>query len=197
MLKRQCTMTLGILLAGGGLLGVAACRATVAGDPDRPIKIEAHITLDVRQVKETASSIEDMVNPEPKSAQKPRSRLGDWLVPSAWAASPQLKFMTPEAQRAIDSRRDRYKQLKEYKMKGWVGENNQGLVSALVSTPEVTALVEQENRDRELIYRTIIEQNNLPGDAMATVKAAFAQEQRERAEPGEKIQQPSGEWVTK
>ena len=170
------------------LIGSVGCRATVAGDPDRPIKIEAHVTIDVRQIKEEARSIEDLVNsPAPKKS----SRVGDWMVGTAWAE------LSPEVMDAVNSRRDRVGQLKNYKAQGLIGEDNQGHVAALGGGPEVQTLVEAENRDRETIYQAQVQDKGLPPDAIGTVQAAFAAEQRDRAEPGEKIQQPDGSWVTK
>ncbi len=197
------------MMASLTLLGLTACRATVAGDPDRPIKIEAHITIDVRQIKEEAHSIEDMVSGKaPVAAQKPRSRLDEGMaslkllsrdVPQrgaslAWA---QESTLSPEVQAAVNARRDRFAQLKSYKTKGWVGEDKEGTVAALGGGAEVQAFVEAENRDRETIYRAKLKEKNLPAEAIATIRAAFAQEQRDRAEPGEKIQLPSGEWTAK
>ena len=179
------------VLAGTGaaaLIGGIGCRATVAGDPDRPIKIEAHVTIDVRQIKEEAHSIEDLVSgPAPKKT----SRAGEWLVTSAWAE------LSPEVMAAVNARRDRFGRIKSYKGQGLAGEDNQGHVAALGGGSEVQGLAEAENRDRETIYQEQVKEKGLPADAIATVRAAFAQEQRDRAEPGEKIQQPSGEWTTK
>ena len=181
-----------------GLLGFTSCRATVAGDPDRPIKIEAHITLDIRQVKETAASIEDMVSGKaPPSASKPSSSLREFLDPAAFAEPPQLKTTTPEIQKAIDSRRDRFSQLKTYKSQGVIGEDNQGHAAVLGGGPEVAALVDAENRDRETIYKAIVQQNNLVAETIDTIRATFAEVQREKADSGEKIQLPSGQWQTK
>ncbi len=38
------------------------CTVKAVGDPKRPITIEAHITLDVRELKSTAADIEDYVS---------------------------------------------------------------------------------------------------------------------------------------
>ncbi len=189
---------LAVTLGGVAIGGLVGCRATVAGDPNRPIKIEAHITLDIRQVKETAASIEDMVSGKAQqTTQKPHSRLSDWMTPLAWADAPQLKVTTPEVQKALDARRDRYSSLKAYKAQGLIGEDKEGHVVALGGGAEVQGLVSAENPDRETIYRAIVVQNNLPSDSIATIRAAFAEVQREKADPGEKIQLPSGEWKTK
>ncbi len=174
------------------MIGSTGCRATLAGDPDRPIKIEAHVTIDVRQIKEEAHSIEDLVNgPAPKPAQKPISLLGQWLVPNAWAE------LSPEVMQAVNSRRDRVGQIKAYKGQGLIGEDNQGHVAVLGPGSDVQGLVEAENRDRETIYRVQVQEKGLSADAIGTIREAFAQEQRDRAEPGEKIQTPDGSWITK
>ena len=187
MMKRLFGWTV-IGIGSAALIGTVGCRATVAGDPDRPIKIEAHVTIDVRQIKEEARSIEDLVNsPAPKRS----SRVGDWMVGTAWAE------LSPEVMSAVNSRRDRVGQLKSTKAQGLIGEDSQGHVAALGGGPEVQALVEAENRDRETIYQAQVQEKGLPADAIGTVRAAFAQEQRDRAESGEKIQTPSGEWTTK
>lgn len=39
----------------------SGCTAKVVGDPNRPITINANVVVDVRGLKQTATSIEDMV----------------------------------------------------------------------------------------------------------------------------------------
>ncbi len=56
-----------ILLA---VLFLAGCTVKAVGDPNRPITINAHITLDVKGLKDTASGIEDYVS---GVKEKPRS----------------------------------------------------------------------------------------------------------------------------
>ena len=108
----------------------------------------------------------------------------------------KIKEMTPQVQAALDARKSRYDQLKDLKEKGIIGENNHGYVQALSDDPEAKALVEAENKDRRLIYKTIEEQNNLT-DAMETIEKVFGQVQRDKANPGDKIQEDDGQWVTK
>ena len=40
---------------------VAGCTVKAVGDPERPITINANVVVDIRGLKQTASSIEDMV----------------------------------------------------------------------------------------------------------------------------------------
>lgn len=107
-----------------------------------------------------------------------------------------LKEMTPEVSAALEARRARFDNLADLKSKGMVGEDDRGYVKALVSAPEVEAVVEAENKDRTIVYTTIARQNNLAAE-MATIEKVFAGVQRDKAKPGEKIQADSGQWVTK
>ncbi|MBI3616613.1 MAG: YdbL family protein [Candidatus Omnitrophica bacterium] len=107
-----------------------------------------------------------------------------------------LKEMTPEVSAALDARRARFDNLADLKSKGMVGEDDRGYVKALVSAPEVEGVVEAENKDRTIVYTTIAGQNNLAGE-IATIEKVFAEVQRDKAKPGEKIQADSGQWVTK
>ena len=43
-------------------LALGGCTVKAVGDPKRPITIQAHITLDIRELKDTASNIEDLVS---------------------------------------------------------------------------------------------------------------------------------------
>jgi hypothetical protein len=40
---------------------LAGCTVKAVGDPNRPITINANVVVDIRGLKQTASSIEDMV----------------------------------------------------------------------------------------------------------------------------------------
>ncbi|MBF0594743.1 MAG: hypothetical protein HQL22_07230 [Candidatus Omnitrophica bacterium] len=44
------------------LLFCAGCTVKAIGDPNRPITINAHITIDIKGLEKTANSIEDMVS---------------------------------------------------------------------------------------------------------------------------------------
>ena len=49
-----------LLLLGACVL--TGCTVKAVGDPNRPITINAHITIDIKGLQKTASSIEDMVS---------------------------------------------------------------------------------------------------------------------------------------
>jgi len=117
------------------------------------------------------------------------------MVTNAWAASYDIKEMTPEVKSALDGRRSRFEELKSLKAQGAVGENNKGYVEALSGNAQ--SVVDAENRDRRFIYTTIVSQNGLPADALGTVEDVFAKVQRDKASSGDKIQDASGSWTTK
>ncbi|MFC1808548.1 hypothetical protein ACFL3D_00295 [Candidatus Omnitrophota bacterium] len=43
-------------------LGMTGCTVKAVGDPNRPITINAHITVDVKGMQNTATNIEDYVS---------------------------------------------------------------------------------------------------------------------------------------
>ena len=108
----------------------------------------------------------------------------------------KIKTMTPELRKALDQRRQRYKKLEQMKNLGHVGETHDGYVAQLSGGDEVEALVEEENEDRETIYRTIAEQNNL-GSSIGVIEEIFARNQRSALQPGQKYQNDKGQWLTK
>ena len=44
------------------MLVLAGCTVKAVGDPNRPITINAHVTIDIKGLEQTASSIEDYVS---------------------------------------------------------------------------------------------------------------------------------------
>lgn len=116
---------------------------------------------------------------------------------SVRAAQYDLKEMTPEVQQAITNRQNNYNQLQSLKTSGEVGETNRGYVAALNDSPTVQTLVDSENRDRKVIYETIASQNNLGSSGFSVIESVFGEVQREKARPGEQVQNPNGDWVQK
>ena len=52
------------------VVGAAGCTVKAVGDPNRPITINAHITIDIKGLEKTASGIEDYVNGTKENVQK-------------------------------------------------------------------------------------------------------------------------------
>ncbi|MFH1359808.1 MAG: DUF1318 domain-containing protein [Candidatus Omnitrophota bacterium] len=119
------------------------------------------------------------------------------MSPGAFAQEKYtIKEMTPSVIAALENRRNRYDELQELKKEGKIGETNQGYVKAFSDEGSVQSMADAENHDREMIYRTIAEQNGLTA-ALNTIEKVFAQTQRDNAEHGEKIQLDNGSWATK
>lgn len=57
-----------ILILFSGVLGtgvlISGCTVKAVGDPDRPITINANVTVDIRGLKQSAANIEEMVAQE-------------------------------------------------------------------------------------------------------------------------------------
>ena len=119
------------------------------------------------------------------------------LTATCWAGAYDLKEKTPAVQQALNNRQARYAELASQKTAGAVGEDNQGHVAQLSGGSDVAALAAEENADRDVIYRAIVEQNGLAPEAITTVQQVFGETQRTRAGTGERVQLPSGEWTTK
>jgi uncharacterized protein YdbL (DUF1318 family) len=198
-------------LAGLGLAGLlSGC-----------VPVTVNITFPQEKIEGAAGSIEDMVR-SPENAKpparpptgpkkEPQSGLaGRWLAalgPREAAAQgrtvdvmPEIRVRTPELMRAIESRRARRPKLAELKARGCIGENNQGLVEGRPGPGcggEVAALVGAENTDRNFIIDTLMQQNSMPASDAPRVRAAFAKVHRDRAHPGEWVQELNGQWVKK
>ncbi len=115
-------------------------------------------------------------------------------VPLCHAGQYDFKEITPEISAALKGRQARFSELQRLKQTGAVGEGNQGYVASLGGGQE---LVAQENRDREVIYRGLVEQNRLGPNGLREVQRVFAEVQRDKAGSGEMVQLPSGVWTRK
>lgn len=116
---------------------------------------------------------------------------------AAFAQSYDIKEMTPAVTSALEARKARFSELKTLKAEGIVGETNQGYVEALGGDKATAKLVAMENKDRRAIYEAIVTQNDLGASALVTVEGVFAKVQRDKANAGEKVQDASGNWISK
>jgi len=105
--------------------------------------------------------------------------------------------LTPAIKRALERRRARHDTLRELKANGSVGEGKSGHLVNLSGSAKIQAVVDDENYDREIIYQAIVDQNNLGRGSIDTVRSAYAQTYRKKADPGDKIQMPNGDWINK
>ncbi|MDX2452518.1 YdbL family protein [Desulfosarcina sp.] len=90
--------------------------------------------------------------------------------------------------------KDRLPRIIELKAAGIIGENSQGLLAFVGGDRQEQALVEAENKDRQLVYRAIAQQQ---GTTAAVVGQRRALQIAEKAKPGEWLQDAGGKWVQK
>jgi uncharacterized protein YdbL (DUF1318 family) len=182
------------------------------------LAVTVNVSFPQEKLDNAASSIEDLVRtpktapggttpapsttPGRQGALTPAALLA-WIVPApaeAQVQAPELRTRTPEVLAVIESRRTRYPQLAAQMSAGCIGENNQGLVDPRPGSacpPTVAALVATENVDRMKLYRTLVEQNNMPPAELGRVQATFGRKNREAAPPGTWVQNDDGTWVRK
>jgi uncharacterized protein len=148
----------------------------------------------------------DATVPAPKQDQSSRllERLKGILGPTEAFAAVNIDISTPAIRGLKDSMKNRFGQLKPFYDKGAVGENNSGLLEVKdtgpLSLPErgqVTGLVQQENRDRQSLYREIATANKLGGEAVPEIQRIFANSWRDKSQPGWWIQNDGGGWQKK
>jgi uncharacterized protein YdbL (DUF1318 family) len=174
------------------------------------VAVTINVQFPQEKIEGAAENIEDLVRTPtapPSTPPKKQGRLLDgtwlaWIGPRRAEAQgvPELKTRTPEVMAVIESRRARFPELSAAMAKGCIGENNRGLVEARPGQgcpPNVNALVAVENADRMTLYRTLVQQNNMPAEDIARVQAAFGKVNREKVGAGAWVQLESGDWTRK
>ncbi|MCR4438615.1 MAG: DUF1318 domain-containing protein [bacterium] len=134
-----------------------------------------------------------------------------WMIASTRAAdSDQKAQMATEKKEVLDAVQNRKfnkDDIDEFKRDGALGENNQGFLELrrlprLDQDPEYRSLVvrimNEENRDRKIIYDRVLELNPNAGRAgTAAVYAVFAKMNSEESVPGTWVQAEDGTWYRK
>ncbi len=126
----------------------------------------------------------------------------DFVIRPAQAAQPDIDISSPEVQQAKASLEARFSSLKPYFDSGAVGLTGDGLVAVreanavpLAQRNAVKALVADENRDRQALYREIAKANGQP-QWEGQIQSVFAQRWVAKAQPGWWYQDSSG-WKQK
>jgi len=82
----------------------------------------------------------------------------------------------------------------DLKIKGIIGENNQGYLAFVTGKKIQEDVIANENKDRKIIYEHIAKQQNAP---LELVEKRRAKQISDRAKPGEFIQNSDGSWYKK
>lgn len=147
--------------------------------------------------------------PAPAPKQGPSSWLEERLKgfnigPKEAYAEVNINVSTPAVRALKDSMKNRFGQLKPFYDKGAIGENSAGLLdvrdTAALSLPErgqANSLVQQENKDRQTLYREIATANKLGAEAVPEIQKIFANSWRDQSQAGWWVQNNSGAWEKK
>lgn len=131
------------------------------------------------------------------------------LVSSVRAGGKQAKAdLSPSKRRALDARQNQEfnrDDIDELKDKGVIGETAAGTVAMLPKAGGdakdqhlAQVLVAEENKDREDIWKRIIDANeNLSAKDLPEVRRTYAKLQRDTAKSGQWVQDEGGNWVKK
>ncbi len=124
--------------------------------------------------------------------------------PSAMAQAPNINITTPAIRRLIASRKQRYGSLVPLLDRCILGENNRGLLDlrslegvSLKDKARAKTLLQQENRDRQQLYRELATANQLPANRLGEIASIFAKVNLKEAKPGWCIQDSNGSWKKK
>jgi uncharacterized protein YdbL (DUF1318 family) len=103
-----------------------------------------------------------------------------------------------------ESIKTRFTNLKIYFDKGMLGESNNGLIEAIdtaalsvLERSVANNLIDEENKDRAVLYSEIGSANKLGLEAVSLIKKIFANSWREKAQSGWWVQDDNGSWTKK
>lgn len=214
----QCSLLPAALMMAS--LALVGCTWRTEHKVETVHKIDAHITLDIRQVQTEAAQVEDYVRsdePTTETATQEKPVSWDWtaqaeqklaarswleiLSPFARAQAQNLDKLSDEEIQALERRKERSKQIDEGLKKHYIGENNQGYVEVLIpkDTEEKELretwikLADAENKDRRIIYKGAARRQGESEAALPIIERVFAQQIRTKLEAGMYFQVPKNE----
>jgi uncharacterized protein YdbL (DUF1318 family) len=122
----------------------------------------------------------------------------------AYAQQVNIDVSTPAIRALRDAMSNRFPALKPYYDKGAIGENNNGYIEArdvgtlnLQDRGNLSRLMDQENKDRQGLYREIMTANRFGPEALPQIQRIFANSWRAKSAPGWWVQADNGQWAKK
>jgi uncharacterized protein YdbL (DUF1318 family) len=184
-----------IVIMVAAAVGFGCARVNVGGAKE-PIKVDIAMRLDIYQhVQKDIDSIENIVaGDKAKTGKKPGDQ--SWLN-FALAEVYAQEGLGPEVEQAALRRKDRRSSLDSWEAQGVVGENKSGLIEIKNSKQADSAvrdLVQVENADRMLIYRSLAQKY---GEALEQIQKVYAEKLSAQAPSGTPIESLNGEWKVK
>lgn len=134
-----------------------------------------------------------------------------WMIASTRSTKGEGDVkISPEKKKVFEALREQKfnkDDIEEFKKEGYIGEDNQGLIQVrpsekIKSDSELTnliqAIVQEENRDREIIMGRVIELNDsLKKSNRQEILNIFARMNQENSIKGTWIQKGDGSWIKK
>jgi uncharacterized protein YdbL (DUF1318 family) len=145
------------------------------------------------------------------------------LVASVRGVSPSGKIDTPprhtpeqlDATRALETIAFHADDVESFKKFGWIGENNEGLLTfftreppkvaseelksfaATYSEAEFQQVVKEVNQSRETLMLRVVQTNeNFTLKDLPAIRTVFARINRQNSAPGARVQDADGRWMT-
>ncbi len=177
--------------------------------------IDAHVTVDIRHIKEQAGDVLDFIEGERDTvpelevdenagAQSLLNHCVDFICLTRTVHAAELETSSSLAKQILERLRERYPQIEALKEKGSLGENNRGYVELRAADKfedaeqknEAQRLIAEENKDRKALYKEIVRLNADEADvSMTEIERVYAFERLKRAESGDLFQLPeAGEY---
>lgn len=152
--------TVSVIVMAAFIMG---CSPKVRFESTKPIKIDVSMRIDVYQhVAQQADLIEGQIESgQPASQAKPQSSL---MFSGIAYAQEEISL---KIKGAVDSRKGRFSDLREWEAKGVIGENHKGFVelrdkiAAGGDLAKIQSIIANENKDRQVIYQDIAENNGI------------------------------------
>lgn len=178
-------------------------------------KIEAHITLDIRQIQAEAAQVEGEVRDTPKAKPDgaPTSAvwgIGQAAVREVVVASRSLAGILDlsssahaqddaDEKDAIANRKARFAELDKALSAGCIGENEKGMIELrpcddakdAAKKSALDKLTKDENADRKIIYSAIAVRQGVKAEQYEAVGLVYASEIRKNLKSGQAFQVPT------
>jgi len=190
------TKTIGLLLIALAFsLGCARVRVEA---PKEPIKVDISMRLDIYQhVQKDIDAIEDIVGSPTNTKPSEKQSLLGLFFTNAYAQD-----LSPEVEAAALRRKERLSKLSPWLQEGVAGENKVALLEIRkkeVASAALQGLIEEENKDRMIIYEALAQKNNTSLDEIQKVYAEKLQKNAASGTPVEVLNASSGayEWRIK
>ncbi|MEM7816651.1 MAG: DUF1318 domain-containing protein [Candidatus Aenigmatarchaeota archaeon] len=159
------------------ILVILGC-AKVSLQTSQPIKVDINMRVDVYQhVVKDVESIEDEIYSS-------KNKQFNFIFGLKTVYAQDYSF---EVSSAIERRKQRISKIEEYFRKGYIGEDKDAYLVILAKDlddglkNEIESIIEEENKDRDIIYQATAKKNNVD---ITEVRKVFFEDHYRRAENG-------------